>query len=252
MHVSEQDARQKETYPLARALWHIIQLAHFKKKGWTTHLPLLLLKYLLWLSMGFSSSNDSVTSAQWAALSPDARRLLNKMSPEDRLVLLGAESSSPKKPAATVSPKGKEGRRGLFRHFSSDAVPASRRTSTNSKSIEFVMECPIESSNCNPDETEHSGGDDNEDPVVKPVSTTPRRKVRRHVSADGIPLYIGAIVDDFVTFAFFVPANTYYHPFVFRQTDSLDVQTCTLFTTFGYEPISGASTLSCREPTYLL
>ena len=106
-------------------------------------------------------------------------------------MLLGAESSSPKKPAATVSPKGKEGRRGLFRHFSSDAVPASRRTSTNSKSIEFVMECPIESSNCNPDETEHSGGDDNEDPVVKPVSTTPRRKVRRHVSADGIPLYIG-------------------------------------------------------------
>lgn len=145
--------------------------------------------------MGFSSSNDSVPSAQWAALSPDARRLLSKMSPADRLVLLGADSS-PKKSAATASsPKGKEYRRGLFRHFSSDSVPvASRRTSTTttSKSIEFVMECPIETPNFNPDETEHSGGDDNENPVmVDPVSTTPRRQVRRHVSTDGIPLNIG-------------------------------------------------------------
>lgn len=61
----------------------------------------------------------------------------------------------------------------------------------------------------------------------------------------------GPIVDDFVTFAFFVPANTYYHPFVFRQNDSLDVQTCSLFTTFGFEPVGGASTLSCRLPSFL-
>ena len=157
------------------------------------------------------SSTDVVASAaphQWAQLSPDARALLSQMSPEDRLVLLGgaAAPESPKKlaPAPTSPPtsnsNNKESRRGgaggFFRRFSGDGTPSPRRSSTTTSSssnknkaanVEFVMECPIQITNKNVDETENSG---DSDPVVNAVVAVPcRRNVRRHVSSDGIPMH---------------------------------------------------------------
>ena len=131
------------------------------------------------------SSTDSVTSAQWAQLSPDARALLSKMSPADRLVLLGAQNDTSTEPTSK-----EERRRTLFRNKSTDGVPSrrekqSRRDSTTKKDVKIVLEVPIESNTYNVDETEWTDSSDNVKEV--PASPPARRGVRRHVSSDGIP-----------------------------------------------------------------
>lgn len=129
------------------------------------------------------SSTDSVTSSQLAQLSPDARALLSKMSPADRLVLLGAQNTT------STEPTSKEERRRAF-HKSSDGVPSrrekqSRRDSTTKKDVKIVLEVPIESNTYNVDETERTDSSDNVKEV--PAGAPARRGVRRHVSSDGIP-----------------------------------------------------------------
>ena len=133
------------------------------------------------------SSTDSVTSNQWAQLSPDARALLNKLSPADRLVLLGAQNTTTVENKEATSKE--ERRRTLFRNKSSDGIPSRREkqhrnSMTTKKDVKIVLEVPIVSNTFNVDDTDWSDSSDNVKEV--PSSSPTRRGVRRHVSSDAI------------------------------------------------------------------